>query len=129
MKKIKIVIAILILCLLPTMPCSAATKQITAKTTTTYKIQKGEKLTLYVKGHKNSKKVKWKTSNKKIATVSSKGTITGKKGGKCKITATIGKKKYSVKVQVIIGEETVYEEDVAPEDEEDRYGMLDMEFE
>lgn len=40
-----------------------------------------------------TKKLKWNTSNKKIATVSSKGKIKAKKAGKVKIYAKIGKKK------------------------------------
>lgn len=59
------------------------------------------------KGHKvklkllnNKKKVKWSTSNKKIATVSKKGTVTAKKVGQCTITAKVGKKKYKCKVYV-----------------------------
>lgn len=35
-----------------------------------------------------SGKIKWKSSNKKVATVSKKGVVKGKKGGKCTITAT-----------------------------------------
>ncbi len=45
-------------------------------------------------------KIKWSTSNKKIATVSSKGTVKGIKNGTATITATIGKKKYVCKVTV-----------------------------
>lgn len=46
------------------------------------------------------KKVKWSTSNKKIATVSKNGKVTAKKVGKCTITATAGGKKYKCKVTV-----------------------------
>ena len=35
-----------------------------------------------------SGKIKWKSSNKKVATVSKKGVVKGKRGGKCTITAT-----------------------------------------
>lgn len=49
----------------------------------------------------NSKKVKWISSNKKVATVSSKGKIRAKGIGSCKITAKIGKKKYTCKVKVV----------------------------
>ena len=35
-----------------------------------------------------SGKIKWKSSNTKIATVSSKGVVTGKTNGKCTVTAT-----------------------------------------
>ncbi len=109
MKKIQFSIVILLfLFFASSVQGKAATKQITFKVTTTYKILKGEKLQLYVKGHKKSKKIKWKTSNKKIATVSKKGVVKGKKGGICKITAALGKKKYKVKISVITGERIVY---------------------
>lgn len=45
-------------------------------------------------------KVTWKSSNKKVATVSKKGVVTGKKKGTVKITATRNKKKITCKVQV-----------------------------
>lgn len=93
-RKIKLLVVslIAILALSFSLKGEAAVKIVKIKTSTTYKIQKGEKLKLYVKGYKSSKKskkVKWKSSNKKIATVSKKGIVTGKKGGTCKITATV----------------------------------------
>ena len=54
--------------------------------------------TLKVQG--TSKKVTWKSSNKKIATVSSKGKITPKKEGKVIITAKASKKSYKCTVTV-----------------------------
>ena len=45
-------------------------------------------------------KVNFKSSNKKVATVSSKGKITAKRVGKATITITSGKKKATVKVTV-----------------------------
>ncbi|MGN1167436.1 MAG: Ig-like domain-containing protein [Lachnospiraceae bacterium] len=45
-------------------------------------------------------KVKYTSSNKKVATVSSKGVITAKKKGTAKITVTSGKKKVTIKVTV-----------------------------
>jgi len=99
----------------------AATKVVTFKTSTAYKILKGEKLRLYVKGHKNNKNIKWKSSNKKIANVSQKGVVTGKRGGTCKITAKIKKKKYTVKIIVFAGENIVYEHDYDPKPPTDRY--------
>lgn len=58
----------------------------------------GQSFTLKVKGTK--KKVKWSSSNKKIATVSSKGKVTAKNVGKSTITAKIAKKKYRCVVTV-----------------------------
>lgn len=61
-------------------------------------IKVGKTYKLKVKGTK--KKVKWSSSNKKVATVSSKGVVKGKKAGKATITAKVGKKKYKCKVTV-----------------------------
>ena len=44
--------------------------------------------------------VKWTSSDKKVAKVSSKGVVTGVKKGKATVTAKLGKKKYSCKVTV-----------------------------
>lgn len=54
--------------------------------------------TLKISGTK--KKVKWSSSNKKVATVSSKGKVTAKKVGTATITAKVGNKKYSCKIVV-----------------------------
>lgn len=56
--------------------------------------------TVQLKVNNNKKKVKWSTSNKKVATVTKKGKVTGKKTGKSTITAKIGKKKYRCKITV-----------------------------
>ena len=52
-------------------------------------VAKGKKITLkaVVSPDKASQKVTWKSADSKIATVSSKGVVTGKKAGKVKITA------------------------------------------
>lgn len=47
-----------------------------------------------------SKKCKWSTSNKSIATVSSNGTVKAKKVGTCTITCKVGSKKLKCKVTV-----------------------------
>ena len=65
---------------------------------TSGKICTGKTLILRISG--NDSKVKWSTSNKKVATVSSKGIVTGKKSGKAVITATVGKRK--LKCTVIV---------------------------
>lgn len=64
------------------------------------KIKKGKTKTLTAKTSYISGTVKWKTSNKKIATVSSKGKVSAKKKGKVTITAYIGNVKSSVKLTV-----------------------------
>ena len=75
---------------------SAAKIKLSKKSVT---ITKGKSVTLKLKGTK--KKPKWSTSNKKVATVSKKGKVTGKKAGNAKITAKVGKKKYVCKVKVV----------------------------
>ena len=49
---------------------------------------------------KFTKKVKWSSNKKTIATVTRKGKVTAKKQGTAVITAKIGKKKYKCKVKV-----------------------------
>ena len=58
----------------------------------------GRSITLKVKG--TSGKVTWSTKNKKIATVSKSGKVTGKKTGKTTITAKVNKKSMKCKVTV-----------------------------
>ena len=48
----------------------------------------------------NKKKVTWKSSNKKVASVTKKGKVKAKKKGKAKIIARVGKKKYICKLSV-----------------------------
>lgn len=48
----------------------------------------------------NNKTIKWTTSKSSVATVSSKGVVTGKKAGKATITATIEGKKVTCSVTV-----------------------------
>lgn len=130
-RKIKLFVVVLfaIFTISSSLKSEAAVKVVTFKTSTTYKILKGEKLRLYVKGYENnkkSKKVKWKSSNKKIATISKNGVVIGKKGGTCKITATVKKKKYTTKIFVFTGENKKYEYDADPEDPVDRYDIPDI---
>jgi len=61
-------------------------------------IVKGKTLTLKVLGTK--KKVTWSSSNKNVATVSSKGKVTAKRKGTCTITAKVAGKKYTCKITV-----------------------------
>jgi hypothetical protein len=62
-------------------------------------IYKGKKYTLKVRGTK--RKVKWSSSNKKIATVTSKGKVTAKRPGSCYIYAKVRGKRYKCKISVL----------------------------
>ncbi len=80
----------------------------------TIRLAKGKKATLkttvtVTPNKASNKKVTYKSSNKKIATVTSKGVITGKKAGTAKITVTSKKnkkKKAVVTVKVVKGKVT-----------------------
>ena len=82
-------IAALILSGSPDMDAKAAKKMKLSQKSLTMNVGQSKKLTV-----KNKKgKVKWKSSKKKVATVSSKGKVTAKKKGTATITATINYKK------------------------------------
>lgn len=67
-------------------------------TSATVDIKGKVKVSVYkTKPSKASKSVKWKSSNKKVATVSKSGYVTGKKKGTVKITATSKKNKKAKK--------------------------------
>lgn len=93
-RKILTVITILLLIVCMAVPVSAAGKINKKKVT----LKVGQTLQLKVTGTKG--KVKWKSSKKSVATVSSKGRVKAKKKGSATITAKIGKKKYTCKVTV-----------------------------
>ena len=78
---------------------------VNAKTTTRLSskkivLQVGKTKKLKVKNKPAGVKVVWKSSKKKVATVSKKGKVKAKKPGKTTITAKVGKKKYKCKVIV-----------------------------
>ncbi|MBQ2801849.1 MAG: Ig domain-containing protein [Lachnospiraceae bacterium] len=79
-----------------TVTVEAASKVKLNKTKATLYV--GKSTQLKVKG--TTKKVTWKSSNKKVATVTSKGKVTAKKKGKAIITAKVSGKKYTCKVTV-----------------------------
>ena len=107
LKKIKkITAAFLAFCLLV---CLIKPIQADAAVKLNYKkkvMHVGEKLTMKVKGTR--KKVKWSSSNKKIAAVSKKGKVTAKRVGVVRITAKVGKKTYSSKLAVVESESKQY---------------------
>ena len=63
-----------------------------------YTLVTGSTFKLKING--TSRKVKWSSNNKKIATVNSNGKVTAKKKGTCTITAKVNGKKYSCKITV-----------------------------
>ena len=63
-------------------------------------LQVGKTKKLKVKNKPVGVKVTWKSSKKKVATVSKKGKVKAKKAGKTTITAKVGKKKYKCRVIV-----------------------------
>lgn len=65
---------------------------------TKYTMYPGNSYTLKIKG--TTKKAKWSSGKKSVATVSSKGKVTAIKPGKAKITAKIGKKKLRCTITV-----------------------------
>lgn len=73
----------------------AATVKISKKKAT---LIKGQTLKLKITGTKT--KVKWSSSKKSVATVSSKGVVKAKKKGTATITAKVGKKKYKCVITV-----------------------------
>ncbi len=61
----------------------------------------GKKVTLRVKN--NKKKVKWSSSREKVASVTSRGVVRARKKGTAKITAKVGKSRYTCRVTVVKG--------------------------
>lgn len=85
---------LLVIVLLPNNVQAAKTKLSKTKIT----IQNGNTYSLNLQNNTNA--IKWTSNNKKIATVSNEGLVTGKKVGSCTVTAKVGKKKYSCKVTI-----------------------------
>ncbi len=86
-----ILVLLLVVMMVPT-SASAAVKISKSKVT----IEVGKSTTLKITG--TNKAVKWKTSNKKVATVSKNGKVTANKYGTATITATVDNKNYTCKV-------------------------------
>ena len=67
-------------------------------------MQVGDKLKLKLK-KLNGKKIQWKSSNKSVASINSKGCIKAKKTGRATITVINGKVKIKGKVKVVKNKE------------------------
>ncbi len=100
MKKISMAFLLSLLCFifLNTTEANAQKMQITAPTKTIYVKQK---VKMKVAPASMGAKVKWKTSDKKIASVTSNGTVIGKKAGKAKIYAISSKNRKTKAVCII----------------------------
>jgi hypothetical protein len=96
MKKIITILFTLVLCFNLIAPTTALAAVKISKTKLTLDIS--ETYTLKISGTNNT--IKWSTSNKNIATVSSKGKVSAKAEGSATITATVSKKQYKCKVTV-----------------------------
>ncbi len=78
-------------------PCAEPQLNLTKATLTK---KKGKAHSVQLKVQWQAGKITWKSSNKKVATVSSKGKVTAKKKGKATITAKVAGKTYKCKVTV-----------------------------
>ena len=80
-------------------PTQAVTKKV-ALSATKKTICVGQSFSLQLNNASKKGKITWKTSKKKVASVTAKGKVTGKSKGTASITATYKKKKYTCKVTV-----------------------------
>ncbi len=78
-------------------PCAEPALNVTKATLTK---KKGANHTIQLKMQWAKGKVKWSSSNKKVAKVNSKGKVTAKKKGTAKISAKVGGKTYKCKITV-----------------------------
>lgn len=78
-------------------PCAEPALNVTRATLTK---KKGANHTIQLKMQWAKGKVKWSSSNKKVAKVNSKGKVTAKKKGTAKISAKVGGKTYKCKITV-----------------------------
>lgn len=97
-KKFLALVLVLVLILTAAVPVSAASYRLNKAKTTLY-LPNSKKTTLKVSGSTHKRKV-WSSSNRSVATVSSRGVVTAKKPGKATITVQIGKKKLRCRVTV-----------------------------
>lgn len=84
----------------PATQVNAATKPKLSKTKITMTVGQSKKLKVKGISKKRTKRIKWKSSKKKVVTVTKTGKIKARKAGKATITAKVGKKKLKCKVVV-----------------------------
>jgi len=98
MKRAKQLILMFSICLAMAFAISPIRSEAASLSRKAATIGAGQKVTLKVKG--TSKKAKWSSSKKSVATVSSKGVVTGKKHGTATISAKVSGKTYKCKITV-----------------------------
>ena len=84
----------------PATQVNAATKPKLSKTKITMIVGQSKKLKVKGISKKRAKRIKWKSSKKKVVTVTKTGKIKARKAGTATITAKVGKKKLKCKVTV-----------------------------
>ena len=92
-------LAVLVICLCALVPCTAQAASIKLNKSNVL-LKEEETYTLKLKNVKAGVKIKWKSSDQTIATVSSKGKVTAVSEGETYVTATANKRKYKCKVSV-----------------------------
>ena len=91
---------VMMLSILPATQVNAATKPKLSKTKITMTVGQSKKLKVKGISKKRAKRIKWKSSKKKVVTVTKTGKLKARKAGKAVITAKVGKKKLKCKVTV-----------------------------
>lgn len=84
----------------PATQVNAATKPKLSKTKITMTVGQSKKLKVKGISKKRAKRIKWKSSQKKVVIVTKTGKLKARKAGKAVITAKVGKKKLKCKVVV-----------------------------
>ena len=97
-KRLSVLVILAVMVAMLALPMSAYAAVKINKTKAT--IDVGKTVTLKITGAAKGAKVKWASSKKSVATVSSKGVVEGVKAGTAKITATVSNKKYTCTVKV-----------------------------
>lgn len=98
-KRILAFVLVLVLCITIMPMTSASAKSRTRLNKKKATVYVGRTVKLKVKYKPAGKKVKWKSTNKKVATVK-KGKVKAKKSGKATIIVKVGKKKYKCRITV-----------------------------
>lgn len=95
-----ILAVMMVFSIFPATQVNAATKPKLSKTKITMTVGQSKKLKVKGISKKRAKRIKWKSSKKKVVTVTKTGKIKARKAGKATITAKVGKKKLKCKVVV-----------------------------